>query len=427
MLQTDVEIPAKSQTVVPAKYQLRGLIDDSCGNWITEAAETQDGLWVARIALPDRDENLPVLILNTNDEKLWLKKGSELAEAVVAQVEDSTEVKSVDGCFTHVDPLVEDATDKLGVEERQQLKEIVRSYSDVFSSGEYDLGQTDLARHEINTGDAKPVKQALRRQPFAHLDAIDKQVNDMLTAGIIEPSQSPWVANVVMVTKKDGSPRFCVDYRRLNDCTVKDAYPLPRIETCLDTLGGSKYFSTFDLRSGYHQVLMKPEDSDKTSFVTRTGTYRFRVLPFGLCNAGATFQRVMDVAMCGLNFTACLVYLDDIIVFSSTIEEHFIRLEQVLAKLRIAKLKLKPSKCRLIQTRVEFLGHVVSDEGIATDPAKIDAVQNWPRPTNVTELRSFLGLCSYYRRFIFNFAEIAAPLHKITGKNTKFEWNAECT
>ena len=156
-----------------------------------------------------------------------------------------------------------------------------------------------LAKHTIDTGDARPIKQTLRRQPFAHLETIDKQVQDMLKTGIIEPSQSPWVSNVVIVTKKDGSARFCVDYRRVNEVTRKDAYPLPRIETCLDALGGARYFSTFDLRSGYHQVKMDEADADKTSFVTRRGTFKFNVLPFGLTNAGATFQRVMDVAMSG--------------------------------------------------------------------------------------------------------------------------------
>jgi len=367
-----------------------------------------------------------VLILNVSDETKYLKKGSELTEAVAARscsVELNASPKTE---YSHIDLLVSEATDRLSSDERSKLSQLVQSYSDVFSTGEYDLGQTDLARHTIDTGSERPVKQALRRQPYSHLESIDKQVQDMLKAGIIEPSQSPWVANVVMVTKKDGNPRFCVDYRRLNDCTVKDFYPLPRIETCLDTLGGSKYFSTFDLRSGYHQLLMDPADADKTSFVTRTGRYQFRVLPFGLCNAGATFQRIMDIAMSGLNFTTCLVYLNDIIVYSRTIDDHLVRLEQIFVRLRMAKLKLKPSKCKLIRTSVEFLGHVVSDKGVSTDPAKIKAVADWPRPVNVSEVRSFLGLCSYYRRFILGFASIAAPLHKLTGKNVRFYWNNEC-
>ena len=234
------------------------------------------------------------------------------------------------------------------------------------------------------------------------------------------------MSNVVIVKKKDGSARFCVDYRRLNEATRKDAYPLPRIEACLDALGGARYFSTFDLRSGYHQVLMDEADADKTSFVTRQGTFKFKVLPFGLTNAGATFQRVMDVAMSGLNYSICLVYLDDIILFSSTVTEHLERLKLLLTSLRAAKLKLKPSKCCLLRSEVSFLGHTVSDQGIATDPDKIKMVTEWPVPANVTEVRAFLGLCSYYRRFVASFATIAAPLHALTSKARRFEWNQEC-
>ena len=234
-----------------------------------------------------------------------------------------------------MDPLVDSVDASVTVGEKERLKSLLREFADVFSKSEFDLGCTDLAMHSIDTGDARPVKQMLRRQPFCHMETIDKQVDEMLEGGFIEPSQSPWVSNVVIVKKKDGSSRFCVDYRKLNEVTRKDAYPLPRIETCLDALGGSRYFSTFDLRSGYHQVKMDAADADKTSFVTRKGTFKFKVLPFGLTNAGATFQRVMDVAMTGLNFVICLVYLDDIILFSSTVEEHLKRLRRLLTSLRL--------------------------------------------------------------------------------------------
>ena len=264
----------------------------------------------------------------------------------------------------------------------------------MFSHSEFDLGKTDLVEHEIDTGEARPIRQTLRRQPYSRLPHIDAQVDTMLRQGIIEPSQSPWVSNVVVVVKKDGSLRFCVDYRGLNLITRKYAYPLPKISDCLDALGNAHYFSAFDLRYGYHQVAMAEHDKDKTSFVTRTGTYRFNVMPFGLCNAPATFQRVMDVVMSGLNFQVCLVYLDDIILFSQTVSEHLERLRIMFERLRKANLKLKPSKCSLLKNEVVFLGHVISSEGVSTDPAKIDAVKNWPVPTSVTEVRSFLGLCS---------------------------------
>jgi hypothetical protein len=229
-----------------------------------------------------------------------------------------------------------------------------------------------------------------------------------------------------MVKKKDGSLRFCVDYRQLNEKTVKDSYPLPRIDDCLDTLGGSVWFSTVDLRSGYHQVAMDQEDARKAAFVTRRGTFAFTVMPFGLCNAPATFQRLMDHAMVGLNFEVCLVYLDDIIVFSPDVETHLDRLEQLFVRLRQANLKLKPSKCHFLQSSVEFLGYFVSGNGISTDPHKVEVVQNWPTPTKLREVRSFLGLCSYYRRFVEGFSTLAEPLHALTRKHTPFHWDSKC-
>jgi len=243
---------------------------------------------------------------------------------------------------------------------------------------------------------------------------------------VIEPSTSPWASNLVVVTKKDGSLRLCVDYRGVNNITRKDSYPLPRITDCLDALGPAKYFSTFDLRSGYFQIAMEEADRDKTSFITRRGSYRFTAMPFGLCNAPASFQRLMDIVTIGLNYEICLVYLDDIILFSQTIEEHLKRLRLLLGRLRSANLKLKPSKCFLLQKKVNFLGHVISEGSIATDPEKIEQVRSWPRPQSITEVRSFIGLVSYYRRFICQFAKVAAPLHALAGKNAKFIWTEEC-
>ena len=220
--------------------------------------------------------------------------------------------------------------------------------------------------------------------------------------------------------------RFCIDYRKLNAVTKKDCYPLPRIDVCLDTLNNSQLFSAFDLRSGYHQVQMHPDDAEKTSFILRSGSYQFRRLPFGLTNAGATFQRVMDIAMHGANLNICLIYLDDIIVFSKTVPEHLTRLRILFDKLRCANLKLKPSKCNILRDKITFLGHVVSKVGIETDPEKTRSVDEWPRPRSVHDVRSFLGLCSYYRKFVQNFAIIAKPLHALTGKYIKFEWSMEC-
>jgi len=287
---------------------------------------------------------------------------------------------------------------------KQALAELLQSYSDILSVDEFDLGQTGAVQHSIDTGDNRPFRQSLRPQARAHLPIIDQLITDMQQQGIIEPCQSEWASNLVLAKKKDGSIRFCVDYRKLNDLTKKDAYPLPRIDSCLDRLAGSVWFSTFDLRSGFHQVEMDPRDVNKTTFVCHRGTFRFPRMPFGLCNAPATFQRLMDMVMLGLNFETCLIYLDDIIVFSQYLTTHLQRLEALFSRLRTANLKLKPSKCALLQIEVSFLGFTISSEGVGTNPDKISAVTDWPTPQDLRQSRAFIGLCQYYRRFVPNFS-----------------------
>ena len=231
--------------------------------------------------------------------------------------------------------------------------------------------------------------------------------------------------NLVIVKKKDGSLQFCVDYGQLNERTIKDTYPLPLVDDCLDTLAGANWFSSMDLRTGYHQVALDEHDAPKTTFVTRRKTFAFNVMTFGLSNAPATFQRLMDCTMAGVNYEICLLYLDDIIVFSADIETHLQRLDVIFERLKRDNLKLKPTKCRFLQRKVDFLGYRVSGSGVETDNKKIEAVVTWPTPTKLRDVRGFLGLCSYYRRFVNGFSEIAAPLHALQKKNVTFHWSEE--
>ena len=282
-------------------------------------------------------------------------------------------------------------------------------------------------QHRINTGPANPIRQPPRRLPFGKREVEKQELEKMLKRNVIEPSNSAWSSPIVLVSKKDGSTRFCVDYRKLNDVTIKDAYPLPRIDECLDSLSESKWFSCMDLNSGFWQIGMDPADKHKTAFSTSQGLYQFTVMPFGLANSPSTFERLMEDVFRGLQWRECLIYIDDIIVPGKTVEDTLIRLEHVFLRLQAANLKLKPSKCSLFQKEIKVLGHVVSEKGIHTDPDKTKAVQDWPIPTSVKEVRSFLGLCSYYRRFVQGFAAIARPLHLACQKDKKFQWNEDCS
>ena len=269
-----------------------------------------------------------------------------------------------------------------GTEEhrRKALAGLLYEKIDAFQRHKEDKGHTTLAEHRIDTGEAQPIKQPPRRLAPHRRETVEVEVDKMLEGGVIEPSMSPWASPVVLVKKKDGTTRFCVDYRRLNSVTVKDAYPLPRVEDCLDTMAGAAWFSSMDLASGYWQLDIEEGDRPKTAFTTHRGLFQFRRMPFGLCNAPGTFERVMEVVVRGLQWRTCLVYLDDIVVFSATFEEHLQRLGEVLDRLIAAGLKVKPSKCQLGRRRVNFLGHMVSQEGIGTDPAKVAAVESWPTP-----------------------------------------------
>ena len=248
----------------------------------------------------------------------------------------------------------------------------------------------------------------------------------MLKKGVIEPSSSPWMSPIVLVKKKDGSTCFCVDYRKLNEVTVKDSYSLPRIDDCLDALAGCRWFSTLDLCSGYWQVAMSEEDKPKTAFSTGNGLYQFTVMSFGLCNATATFEWLMEKVLSGLPWEVCLLYLDDIIVHGREFGEAIKRLRIVLRRLRDAGLKLSPKKCILLQQSIPFFGHVVSDHSVSTDPKKIEAVRTWPSPQTAKDVKSFLGLCSYYRRFVCGFADIARPLYRLTDGQREFRLTSEC-
>jgi len=379
--------------------------------------------------LPTGDEDIPVRVMNVKEQPVTLPVGtviSTLEPVEVCSVDDTDDNNKSEGEDPVLEEIISRVDEEVSTEDRQRLRKLLHEYSSTFSRGENDLGRTEVVTHSIDIGDSKPVRQPLRRHPPAHQQAIREHVASMLQQGVIEPSKSPFASNIVLVKKKDNTLRCCIDYRQVNALTKKDAYPLPRTDMCLDAMAGSVWFSTFDLRSSYHQVAMDSKSSDATAFICSEGQFRFRTMPFGLCNAGATIQRLMDIVMSGLTFDVCLTYLDDTIVFASSIDMQLQRLRLVLERLKQAGLKVKPPKCSLLQKSVSFLGHVVSGGKIGVDYEKIRHVVEWPIPRTLKEVRGFVGLCSYYRRFVKDFGRIAAPLNELSKKNQVFKWTEKC-
>lgn len=305
------------------------------------------------------------------------------------------------------------------------FKKLLSDNRDLFAQKDIELGRTNIVKMNIETGDHPPIKQRPYRIPFAQRSAVDKSIDEMLEADIIRPSCSPWSSPLVIVTKKDGTARMCVDYRRMNQVTKKDSYPLPDISEMLSSFKNAKYFTTIDLKSGYWQLEVEEQDKEKTAFCCYRGLFEFNVLPFGLCGGPPVFQRAINYALQGTQGFAC-AFLDDIIVYSGSIEEHLEHIRIVFQKLREANLRMKPSKCVFVTPRVEFLGHIVSKKGIEPNPEKVQVIKYLKPPKTVREVRSFLGMVGYYHRFINNFGNIAIPLYRLTKKNARFSWNDEC-
>ncbi|KAG7594042.1 Zinc finger CCHC-type [Arabidopsis thaliana x Arabidopsis arenosa] len=327
------------------------------------------------------------------------------------------------GCEAYIATIT---TNEVGANAELKDIPIANEFTDVFEAVRgLPPDRSDPFTIELEPG-TTPISKAPYRMAPAEMAELKKQLEELLDKGFIRPSSSPWGAPVLFVKKKDGSFRLCIDYRGLNKVTVKNKYPLPRIDELLDQLRGARWFSKIDLASGYHQIPIEPSDVRKTAFRTRYGHYEFVVMPFGLTNAPAAVMKMMNGISREFLDEFVIIFIDDILVYSKDRETHQNHIKTVLERLREQKLFAKLSKCSFWQRSIGFLGHIISDQGVSVDPEKIRSIKEWPRPKNATEIRSFLGLAGYYRRFVKGFASMAQPMTRLTGKDAKFQWSEEC-
>ena len=412
-LKTD--LPPRSEVYVKVESNAR-----SGSIYMSEAAEEMDrhGIIIPRGIHEGRPDH--ILVINSRNERLKLKKGTPIAKAEPVKLCDKGQDKPNEACNFVIG-------EQLSQAQKDQLLGLLATYEDsFFASKKRPIGRVWSGKHVIETLPGKgPMSQRLRPMAPAERTVVRDEVQKMIDQSVIRPSSSPWASPIVLVKKKDGSTRFCVDYRKLNDITVKDVFPLPRTTDLLESFQGSKYFSTLDAAAGYWQIPMDENSIQKSAFISSEGLFEFLVMPFGLCNAPATFQRTMNCLLAGINGISCLVYLDDIIIFSRSFEEHLKSLEEVFRRLVEGGLVLKVTKCQFAVEQVEYLGHIVSANGLKPDPRKVEKLRSFPQPKNLTELRAFLGFAGYYRRFIKNFALIAAPLFLLLKDDQPFEWKEE--
>ena len=385
--------------------------------------------------LADRSNRITVVLRNNTRDWLEIKKGVPITRMVAAN-----EVQKVTNLFsakqtkeqstlteTERQDLLLEKLDLLGLEtwpqeQAEQARSLLKEYHDIFSLEKHDMGHTNATKHKIvlKDPDTLPFKECFRRIPPPQLDEVREHLKLMLDAGVIWPSNSQWCNAVVLVRKKDGSLRFCIDFRKLNSLTVKDSHPLPRICVTLESLAGATHFSTFDMNSGFWQVPMDEESKQYTAFTLGSmGLYECESMPFGLCNAPPTFQRLMQNCLGELNLTYCLIYLDDVIVFSNTPDEHLRRMHVVFDCLRKHGLKLKLSKCEVFKSEINYLAHHVSRKGVLPSKKNLESIAQCPPPDIYTKVKSFVGLVGHYRCFIKGFAKIAAPLYDLTSGDNK--------
>lgn len=420
-----IELPPMTECIVPCSV----LSKQPNQEFLFEANNAycdENKIFVASALVKSHDSITPCRILNANSKPITIEAGKIIGSAT-NKFEIQTKDDNIDSSTQNFEKEIENCVEKACITDREkiELKNILFENREIFAQNNRQLGKTTLISHKINTGNAKPVKGRKFRTPYAYREILKQTIDEMLDDNVIKPSKSEWSNPIFLVKKKDGSMRPVVDYRELNKITEPDVYPIPRIDEYLDSLGKATIFSTLDLKSGYWQIPMEESSKEKTAFSSPFGNFQFEVMPFGIRNAPSEFSRLMDIVLAGLQWKTALVYIDDIIIFARSFEEHKKNLIEVLNALKAANLKLKLSKCNFCQEKVTFLGHEISKNGVEPDRTKITSVTNHPAPKNQKELQKFLGLVQWFRRFVPSLAKTANPLYKLLQKNTIFEWREE--
>lgn len=418
-----VVVPAKSEVFIDMKSRK--------GNGLVKADFTPDlnngisGLYAAKSrVVPNTEGHFRISVVNVTSQDIVLRKDGRLGKLTecaetVAEVDfEDYEGQSID--WTKVN--IGDIPDA----DRTRVLQLLEKYKDVFAKNTKKPKQVNNASHSIDTGGCLPIFKKPYQIPYAYTENFNTQTEEMLKNGIIRPSKSPWNAPVILVKKKDQSLRFVCDFRALNDATIKDTYPLPKIGEVIDRMEGSTYFTTLDCASAYWSIPLKEEDKEKTAFSGPRGKYEFNVTPYGLCNAGASYQRMMDISLSGLSMFKILTYLDDIVIFSRSLEEHEKQLEMLLERLRRCNISLNLSKCSFAMKEVDFLGYSLNGDGVKPQKRLTDAIRNFPTPNTKKELKRFLGISNYYRDFIPMYADISSPLNALTSEKSDYLWTNEC-
>ncbi|KAL4127326.1 hypothetical protein QTP88_011501 [Uroleucon formosanum] len=436
-LGSHIRIPPRVEYIMAVGVDTESIKDNEV---ITiHQGELQEQVFIGNVINTVKDRHVLVNIINISDEEKIIQPVS-LSQIKYEVYREETVMhinhyknKNLINYPERIKQLKKELrTEHLNSEERDSIERVCIDFMDIFHLEGDKLTHTTSIEHEIKTPEGEPpIYQRQYRLPHRQRDEITRQIKQMKSDGIIEPSNSPWNSPILLVPKKmdvSGKPKFrlVVDFRKLNNITVGDKMPLPQIQDVLDRLGRSKYFSVLDLAQGFHQISLDKESRVKTAFSSDIGHWQYTKLPMGLKNSPPTFQRLMNNVLCNLIGLKCLVYLDDIIVFSTDLSEHDKRIREVFSRLRTHNLKLQPIKCEFLRKEVIYLGHKLTEKGVQPDERKIKSVKTFPIPTTVKEIKSFLGLTGYYRNFVPDYGKIAKPITNLLRKGIEFIWTSEC-